>query len=176
MDRLLTNRYFCIAILIALCVVVYLYSQSDYCSIEGMQNIELSPLGQELNSPPWTNSSRESLYAKVNTKDDDAIMARLTKEGTDSTKFLPRSDVLFMNYVKSEDIENLTDSDNSSDIETTPPVKKKSIKKKGKRSSYPQPLDTRPDLSQCQPCAPCGERDSITEKSGFHGKISGNSV
>jgi hypothetical protein len=160
MDSLLTNRYFCIAILIALCVVIYLYSQSDYCSIEGMQNVDLTPIDQEFTSHPWTNNVNGSLYGKVNTKEnietDAKILAQLKKEGYSATNFLPRKDVLYMNYIKSEDLtDSLDNSDDSSDAETTTPVKKTSSKKKRSSRSNPQPIDTRPDLSQCQPCPPC---------------------
>lgn len=217
MDSLLTNRYFCIAILIALCVVIYLYSQSDYCSIEGMQNVDLTPVDQEFNPNPWTTNANGSLYGKVNTKADmeaDAkILAQLKKERSNATNFLPRTDVLYANYLKSEDSEYLTDdlddSDNSDDFtdtDTPTPVKKPSTKKKRSSTSNsrsnsrsishdPQPIDTRPDLSQCQPCPPCekGHRrknrvnadfsSRLQQKSSVpslpdisHSRISGNKV
>ena len=64
MDNLLTNKYFCIAVLIALIIVIYLYSQSNYCSIEGMEKVDLTPLAQELVEHPWTNDVGGSTYGK----------------------------------------------------------------------------------------------------------------
>jgi hypothetical protein len=172
MDRLLTNKYFCIAILIALAVVLFLYSQKDSCNVEPMQNLNLTPLSQELNMHPWTDNLDGSKYGRVDTEfnayADDHTKKRLQK----STNFLPRSDVTFMNYAMSDS--DISDSLVSSE---TPVVKKRSHKRHQlnkytrhshkSKGSYPQPIDMRPDLSQCQPCAPCPVCDS---------NVSGNKV
>lgn len=170
MEKLLTNKYFCIAILIALVVMIYLYSQSDYCSMEPMQNVDLTPLAQEFSETPWTNGADGSKFSAVDTTFDthtDAFTKnKLKKNGYNVANFLPRTDVAYMNYINSDS--------NSSELSPTTastPIKKKSTKKKSKSKStsksksrakshphfhLPQPLDDRPDLSQCQPCAPCG--------------------
>lgn len=131
METLLTNKYFCVAVLVALVVMVYLYiNQTDYCSVEGLQNVNLTPLGQELVKDPGTN--------RVNDKFDREADAYV-KNKHKIKNFLPRADVSYRKYMESSD-----------EIDSTPIHLKH--RKKSSHSFYPQPLDTRPDLSQCQPC------------------------
>jgi hypothetical protein len=159
MDNLLTNKYFCIAVLIALGVLLYLYSQKDSCSMEPMQNLNLTPLSQELSQHPWTDSLDGSTHASADTKFDEYADAhtkqKLKNNNYHVANFLPRSDVAFMNYAMSDsDI-----SDNLLSSSSPMPIRKRKSKKTNKLSrsapSVPQPIDTRPDLSQCQPCPPC---------------------
>lgn len=134
MDNLLTNKYFCIAILIALVVVIYLYSQSDYCSMEGMQNVDLMPLGQELNQHPWTDDVGGSKYGRVNTEfdlsSDDYVKKKLKKNKYNVANFLPRLDTNYMNYAKFES--SLTSTPTNPDTTSSPVIKKKPIKKRRK--------------------------------------------
>lgn len=178
MDNLLTNKYFCIALVIALVVMVYLYSKADYCSIEGMRSINFTPIGKEFNpnfipgqmDPAWTDN----------------------KAGTvNPTGYLPRSDEKYLNYADKEDmgIGSLStapkgyilrrDLDALSDPFplNTGPVGSNAQMRRNNRSNMPMgsmladgstvsndryqqvtptatpmPLDSRPDLSQCQPC------------------------
>ena len=181
MDKLLTNKYFCIAILIALAVVIYLYSQSDYCSMESMQNVDLTPLAQELNERPWTNDVGGSTHGRVNTDADiyadTFVKNKLKRNGFNVANFLPRSDTTFANRMRSEDSIETTPTTTTTTTTPTPVVKKKSKRSNKKikpHTSLPQPLDNRPDLSQCQPCAPCGinkMNDNMPNVSGVSGNM-----
>lgn len=171
MDHILTNKYFCIAILIALAVLLYLYSQNRSCEIETMRTVDLTPLAQELNSPPWTNSLDPSNYGKVNTKFDlmaDAYTkAKLIKNGYRVKNNVPSDSQEFAKYQRSETSPASTSaSDSASDSMTVTDSESDSAtdSKFGRRNRFrsrnqfrlPQPLNDRPDLSQCVPCPPCG--------------------
>lgn len=134
-DTLFTNKYFCLAMLVAFGVVAFLYMQKENCNIEGMRNVDLSVLAPELTESPWTSRTDGDDHKIVNNKFDKLadkyVQAKLKHHGYSVTKPLSRSDVSFGKYMQ----ENYG-----------------SLKGKKKKSSVPQPLDTRPDLSQCQPC------------------------
>lgn len=49
-DNILSNKYFVIALFIALCVVIYLYYRKKSCDVESMDLIPLSP---EVSERPW---------------------------------------------------------------------------------------------------------------------------
>lgn len=125
-DKLLSNKYFIIALIIALVVVIYLYSQKKSCDIEGMRNIDLAPLSQEIIERPWADDDDDGKYRKVNKKTDK-----------NNKNNLKRKDEVYMEYEGCEDIT---------------PKKNHQKKKKKVKNSIPKPLDDRPDLSQCQPC------------------------
>ncbi len=156
MDKILTNKYFCIAILIALAVVIYLYSQNKSCDIEGMQNVDLTPLAQELTSGPWTDEPGSSTYGRVGTKFDKYAdkfsKANLKRRGYKFTNFLLSSDADYLGYVS-----------DSSGSDTLADTSAKSNRRRTNRSSrrIPRPFNDRPDLSQCQPCPPCERRKKI---------------
>lgn len=146
MDNLLTNKYFCIAIIIAFIVVLYLYSRKKSCEVEGMQNVDLTPLAQELTQPPWTDRYDGDDHRHVNNKFDrfaDAYTKRkLKKEGYSYTDFLKRSDDTYRKYVDMEGYDSMMPEDN----------KPSRRRLRLNPDEAPKPLDDRPDLSQCQPC------------------------
>uniref|UniRef100_A0A6C0LU39 Uncharacterized protein n=1 Tax=viral metagenome TaxID=1070528 RepID=A0A6C0LU39_9ZZZZ len=144
-DNLLTNKYFCIAILIALILALYFYSQKDSCKIEGMSTtgINLTTLSQDLTETPWTNKLNGSKYKQVNNMfdkyADNLTKKRLKANGYDYVNFLKGPDERYIEYVEHENFED----------ETSTPKKKN---KQKNLSEIPMPIDTHPELSQCQPC------------------------
>jgi len=106
MDNLLSNKYFCIAIIIALIIVVYLYSQKKPCEIEGMRHVDLTPLAQELTEHPWTNRVDESNNKEYNNQfdefADEYTNLKLTKNGYRPQNYLKRSDVAYEKYIENE--------------------------------------------------------------------------
>jgi hypothetical protein len=129
-DNLLTNKYFCLALLSLLIIVVYLYVQQKSCDVETMRNVDLTPLAQEISEEPWANNRNGSQYHNVGGKFDkyaDAYTKNKLKEnGYSYTNFLGRSDDSFRKYMQKEGY--------------------------GSLENMPLPLDTHPELSQCQPC------------------------
>ena len=124
-DDIVSNKYFIIALIIALIVVIYLYTQKQSCAVEGMRNIDLTQLPYKLDEKPW-----------VDNKTDKSV-APQKKNCNKQTK---RTDEIYNMYIESDSI--------------TEPVKKRKQSKRRKSTvnGIPQPLDMRPDLSQCQPC------------------------
>ena len=145
-EELLSNRYFTIALIIALALFVYMYSQKEPC--EGMRNVDLTPLAQELTEKPWVNRMAGDYKNVGNSFDrfaDKYVKLKLKKNGYDYTDFLARSDERFIEY-----------ENEGFDVESPEKkqMKKLSQKKQIKktRTSIPMPLDINPELSQCQPC------------------------
>ena len=68
MDNFLTNKYFCLAIIIALGIMVYLYQTRDSCTIEGMDNVDLSMLAPELTDEPWAREGDDEKYRRYDSK------------------------------------------------------------------------------------------------------------
>lgn len=63
-DGILSNKYFVIALIIALVVVIYLYVQKRSCKFEGMRNIDLS---SEMIERPWAEDDDiHGRYKSVN--------------------------------------------------------------------------------------------------------------
>ncbi len=149
-DKLLTNKYFCIAIIVALIVVLILYCQKSSCGLEGMQNVDLTPLGQELAEAPWTNEKGGDEHKMVNNNfdkyADKYTKNKLHKKGYSYTNFLKRSDDNFRKYISEEEYgtqEHYARVGDDSDD-------KKTIRLD--HDNVPRPMDTHPELSQCQPC------------------------
>lgn len=128
-DKLLTNKYFCLSLILLLLVVLYLYTQKDSCDVETMRNVDLTPLIQEVSEDPWTDDPSGLEHRRVGDKfdkmADQLTKLKLKKNGYAYTKFLGRSDESLMKYLSRE--------------EFSP-------------ESVPRPLDSHPELSQCQPC------------------------
>jgi len=131
MDGFLTNKYFCLALIVALGVLLYLYNTRDVCTVEGMDNVDLSVLAPELTEVPWAEGE-EGKYKRVNNKfdrnADETVIRNLAKQGY-KANFLPSTGEIFDEY------------EESSFVKSTP-----------KRSKFPMPKDDHPELSQCQPC------------------------
>lgn len=130
LDNLLQNKYFCIAIILALGWTVYMYSKKNSCDVEEMRNLDLTPTAQELTETAWTTKRGASDYKEVNNKfdkfADEFTKKKLLKNGYKVTDFLKRSDDKFIEYSEREGFKS--------------------------ESDIPRPHDSRPDLSQCQPC------------------------
>jgi len=142
-EKLLTNKYFCVAIIVALIVVLFLYSQKKSCDVEGMQNVDLTPLGQELAEAPWTTDKGGRKHKSVGNKFDKYAdlynILKLKKHGYSYTDFLKRADDSYRTYVENENYSPL-DEDHLTG-KRRPPL-----------DDIPRPIDTHPELSQCQPC------------------------
>jgi hypothetical protein len=131
-DNIVSNKYFIIALIIALIVVLYLYSQKKSCDIEGMKNVDLISLSQDIRESPGANNNF-----------DKSVDNYHNKKKIGKNNFLKRKDEIFQNY---------SDHDDS---DFNPENTKKKIKKIS--TNIPKPYDNRPDLSQCQPCI-CPEK------------------
>lgn len=142
-EELLSNRYFTIALIIALALFVYMYTQKETC--EGMRNVDLTPLAQELTEKPWVNRSTGDHKRVGNAFDrvaDKYVKLKLKKNGYDYTDFLQRSDERFVEYDR--------EGFDTTDEDARKPMKK--LSKSKPKTSIPMPLDDHPELSQCQPC------------------------
>jgi hypothetical protein len=153
-EELISNKYFVIALIIALIVVLYLYSQKKSCEIEGMKNVDLTPLPQNLVEHPWTNDFNQH-YKHVNNAFDKKADAETRKRLGDVT-FAPRADQTFERQLESEDDEEIEELRRKI-------LKRRAMKTmKTMKNRHPRPLDLRPDLSQCQPCICPGGKKGIT--------------
>lgn len=134
LDRLLTNRNFSLALIVALLLLLahhvhmMYYSKNETCSIEGMQNVDLTPLAQELVEKPYGNYAGG--YKKWNNKFDlfvdNYVKEKLKRNGYKYTDFLSRTDEKFVEYDK-EGFKNLKDDE-------------------------PKPASFRKEYSRCKPC------------------------
>lgn len=88
-DNIISNKYFVIALIIALVVILYLYSQKQSCNVETMKNVDYAPISQEFNERPWAANGDTGDYAPVKKK-------KRTKGA------LKRTDQLFGNYMACE--------------------------------------------------------------------------
>lgn len=147
LDNLLTNKYMCLALILALLVVLYMYSQKGSCTTEGMDNVDLTPLAQELSQPPWTDRAGADDHRRVDGRfsrySDKYVAEKLAKNGN-YAGFMKRSDQNLRDYM--ENYDNLEDEN-----EVERPYHDQYA---GVMEDFivPRPLDDRPDLSQCQPC------------------------
>ena len=140
-DNIVSNKYFIIALVIALIVVIYLYSQKKSCDVEGMSNLNLTSLSQEITEKPWTEDDSDGKYKSVNKLDKYADRNTKKKTGKNGN-FLRRKDEVYDQYMKYDGYEIMIPEN---------------VRQRRKRSStnynnIPRPLDDRQDLSQCQPC------------------------
>jgi len=138
MDNFLTNKYFCLAIIIALGIMVYLYQTRDSCTIEGMDNVDLSMLAPELTDEPWAREGDDEKYrrydSKFNKNADETVKENLKKKGYKYTNFLKGPGEMFEEYEKANN------------------------------SSYPKPKDDHPELGACQPCNCNSDESEDTEE------------
>jgi hypothetical protein len=150
-DELLTNKYFCAALMIALALGVYMYMTKSSCGIEGMRNVDLSPLSHEIIETPWVERQSGPNKKYVNNDfdkyADDHSKKKLKKNKYSYTDWKKRSDERYVDYVN-----NIHNSGHKPKTKNTPGL-------------YPKPIDDRPDLSQCQPCRCDTDRLMATEDS-----------
>lgn len=149
-----TCKYLIIALIIALLVMVYLYLTKKTYKTEGMNNIE----------HPWAEPG-ETQYRSVN------------RTNRPNKNYVKRKDELYDRYVRGNDSINhdldKIDNEKINYKKTNENNVGEKISPKSKdiidirrdlnenKFNIPQPLDDRPDLSQCQPCI-C-DRDSDSE-------------
>ena len=149
---MIDNKYVIIALIIALIVVLYLYSQKKSCDVEGMKNIDLTPLSQELVEKPWEDNRTDNVidgkYKSVN-NNFDKFADQHTKKKTGRNNTLKRRDEIFQEYVKYDGYDTVI-PENISQKRKIMPINSNEV---------PKPLDDRPDLSQCQPCICPGDDD-----------------
>ena len=173
-EDIVSNKYFVIALIIALIVVIYLYVQKKSCGIEGMRNVDLSQTSQELTEKPWTEDKTDDKYKSVNNKfDRDAD--ENTRKKTGKSSHLKRTDESYLSRV--DDQENIRErqvkmADSRNDFAKS---SRKYVEYRvhgdagdGEADKHmvlriyekdiPRPIDTRPDLSQCQPCVCPGDK------------------
>lgn len=155
-DNLLTNKYFCIAVLIALIIILYLYSQKKSCDVEGMQNIDLTPQAQELSQPPWTNRKEGGDHRTYNNKFDKFAdwytEKKLKKNGFSFTDYLKRDDQRYLEYARGEGDRGLAQWDGRQG--------------RGPRRDYdgyaqdglPRPMDSLPQINGYQSCEYPGDK------------------
>jgi len=148
-ETLITNKYVCIALLLTLLVTLYMYSQRQPCAIEKMTNVDLTGLAHELVENPWADDKDTLMYKTINRDFDrnaDArVIQNLKKKGYNITEPLKRSDENFNTYdniskkkcLQSNKYNDIQYSEEEYETET---------------EYIPKPLDSRPDLGQCQPC------------------------
>ena len=136
LDELISNKYFVIALIIALILVLYLYSRKKSCELEGMKNIDLTPLSTNRNY----NNKRVKQCNK-NERDNDNDNGQVFNSDRDN------------NNNNNNNNNNYRVIDRDEKFKTDKNFKKYLRKRlRSKRSNYPRPLNDRPDLSQCQPC------------------------
>lgn len=146
MDSFLTNKYFCLALIVALAVILYLYNTRDACVVEGMDNVDLSVLAPELTDYPWANGE-EGKYRYVNTafdkEADETVKRNLAKQGY-KAEFLKSSDQVFDEYEEENRSGRLLRNGNGNG--------RRNGNGKNGNGRFPTPKDDHPELAQCQPC------------------------
>lgn len=137
MNNLLTNKYFCIAVLIALLVVVFFYLRKRSCETEGMKNFSTNWMDKLRNK--WFHK-RESYQQSNDSKEKDKLgRPKKSKKGHES-------------FLRESDYGPEFDRDLLDRIQDTPPRKKRADE------NNPKPLDPRPDLGNCPPCICPGDK------------------
>lgn len=110
MEKFLTNKYFCLAVIIALVVVTYLYTQkTNSCKIEGMRNVDFSMLAPELTDRPWADAD-ELRYKRVGGRfdklADETTKQNLAKAGYAPVDFLKSTSQVYDSYIKYEAVDD----------------------------------------------------------------------
>jgi preprotein translocase subunit Sec63 len=119
-DSILSNRYFIIALIIALGVVIYMYIQKKSCKLEGMKNFD-DTFNGSIERPWGDDEDVHGQYRTVNRKNSKNMNRK---------KIMDRKDEMYEKYVERQ---SYGEND-----------------KKFRKSYLPKPNDDRPDLSQCQ--------------------------
>lgn len=100
-EKLLTNKYFSMALIVVILLIVMMYIERN--SREGMQNVDLTPLAQELVEHPWANSKCGN-YKEVNNDFDkyvnQYVINKLKNNGYKYTEFLGRTDQNYLEYMR----------------------------------------------------------------------------
>jgi hypothetical protein len=190
-DNLLTNKYFVIALIVVILVLIYMWTQKSDCKVnynnERMNNVDLSRSAQNLSEKPYLEDDNNMdidtyPYKRYNNAFDKyadaSVKTNLVKDGykkyTDN--FLPgttQREKLYQKYNTQVRDKALVYKDA---IDETYNANQIRLAKKGYngiklyeedlgQDYLPIPLNDRPDLSQCQPCKPCTRKhqDDQTE-------------
>ena len=148
LDNIISNKYFVIALIIALIVIIYLYSQKKSCSIEPMRNIDVTVVSDEIDEKPWAEDGNNGKYRRVDNGTRSCKQNKYNSRNKNNGKnrgILKRTDENYGKYIENENNNRQ--------------------KKRGRiDNDIPQPLDMRPDLSQCQPCICPGDDDSDSDE------------
>lgn len=100
-ENLVSNKYLVIALIIALIILLYFYSRKNSCdanlkNIEPMQNVDLTPLAQNLVEGPWAEEDEQD-FKNVNNafdkKADCVVRGRIK-----NANFLKRKDQIYKDY------------------------------------------------------------------------------
>lgn len=123
-----TNKYFVLALILAIIVLVYLYFRKKTCSIEGMQNVDLSTLSQNMAEKPWTDDVNSSGYKTVGNNFD----IRADNNSKFGKNKLSRKDQLYHKYINDENKYINEDDENKyiNDDYKNKKIHNKNIKKK----------------------------------------------
>ena len=174
-DNIVSNKYLIIALIIALIVVIYLYMQKRSCEVEGMKNIDLTPLPHQLSEKPWVNNNNNNNNNNSNNSNNsnndndnkyktngnkfDKNADAIAKKRYGNNKQLKRADEIYNIYVDSDD-----ELQNPNKIITGNRRKQQTVhRRRSTINGIPQPLDMRPDLGPCQPCICPGDSDSTSD-------------
>lgn len=138
-DKLLTNKYFCLALLTIIAILVYMIYEKTSCkrTAEGLNSVPLMNGPQHIVDKPYEEGTNDG-YRRVNDKFDKMIDEESRKKlkigGFDDQDNLKSSSDTFMDYSK---------------------AMREYLKKpfyNNDAYELPRPLDNHPELSQCQPC------------------------
>lgn len=161
MDKLLTNKYFCLALITALGLMAFMYNRKGGCDTERLQMIDLIPSMPSIFQKPWTDrpiiepattattsvllpavppvSDLSEVNGDFDRKADMYIEDKLRREGYKTAKPLKSLDASFRKYMLDSDEMSMSMSMSESD--------------KPKRRPNPQPMDSNPQWSNCLPCS-----------------------
>jgi len=115
LENLLTNKYFCLVIIIILAVVLFMYyRQTIRCDKEGMINADLNPAAFEEVRKPWATQEEVrsgGMYMRVDDEfskhADQVAMKNITKNNGGRVQppgvFMKRGDQIFDDYERYND-------------------------------------------------------------------------
>lgn len=129
-DNIFTNKYFVIALIILVVILLFLYIHSRSRRVEGMKNLDVSGPTQTLVERPWEGGDEESGYKKVNNKFDRFVDTIINKDKKTPSK----QDLL--NRLIEEDAETIIITKRKNNIQ----------------SNIPQPFDSYSRYNECPPC------------------------
>jgi hypothetical protein len=144
-ERLLTNRYFCLALLVIIVILVYMIYQKSQCKndMEGLNDVPLMNGPQHLIDLPYeegTYNRYRSVNGDFDKLIDDEAKKKLKVLGLDDDQdYLRSTGDTYREYSKAMKKyirQPLYEEDEYGDD----------------NDDYPRPLDRHPELSQCQPC------------------------
>lgn len=147
-DNIVSNKYFVIALVITVIVVLYLYSRKKSCNIEGMQNVDLLRTPPKIDEMPWANDYETGKYRNID-KHPKKHNKKINKNN-----YLKRKDLLYRQYAKH-------DNDNI-DIHKRKRQNQSNISNPQRGKVYWE-SDSQ-ILGQCQPCI-CPKNDESDSSS-----------